>query len=298
MPSIKFRGPIRGNPEKAVQTDREPWEYEEYLGFKLEELKGMKVLDLGSGYHETFSKEAAKKGVEVVSLNPMLKEEKFRKSVKEKNPIHKFKNLFSSQKWQKRSVAALAEALPFKEDSFDKVLASFSVPYYTVRTEEEYLKVFSEALRVLKPGGEAIFYPLSEKDFTKNNLGKVIEELKKTSEVLFEEHKIGGDIVDYRLRLSKLVQETPKEFERLNIEEVAEFKGELEEYMEGLKAVLASLEAEFEELKTVSPEWQSFERAKEIQSEIADLKEQIEGLSDSKEAIEEAGKDAIIKIEK
>lgn len=83
---------------------------------------------------------------------------------------------------------------------------------------------------------------------------------------------------------------------QLNPEEVTEFKGEMDEYTEGLRAAVAELRAELEGIKAMSLEWESFERIKEIQNELADLQEQIEGLSDSSTAIEEAGDEAIVKI--
>jgi uncharacterized protein YukE len=83
---------------------------------------------------------------------------------------------------------------------------------------------------------------------------------------------------------------------QLSPEEAQEFKGEMDEYTEGLRAAAAELEAELEGLKAMSPEWESFARAKEIQNELTELQEQIEGLADSSAAIEEAGDEAVIKI--
>lgn len=84
---------------------------------------------------------------------------------------------------------------------------------------------------------------------------------------------------------------------QLNPEEVVEFKGELDEYVEGLKTRVSELEAELEEIKKTSPEWETFERTKEIQDELAYLKEyDIDDYANSSAAIEEAGDAAIVKI--
>ncbi len=198
-----MRGPILGHYELAKKTDRNLKDYENELGFQAKELTGMKVLDLGSGYHETFSKEAAMKNIEVFSLNPNLKRQEFRDSAKRNSPNdsvpQKIFNVIKPLHWQKKSVAGLGQELPFRNNSFDRVFANFSVPYYARKTENEYTKIFTEAIRVLKPSGEAVFFPLSQNDFTRHNLEKVLEYIKTMAKVTFERVSVSD-----RMRLIKL----------------------------------------------------------------------------------------------
>lgn len=209
-----FRGPSLGNYEMSVQTDRSLAQYEKELGFKIEDLKGKIVLDIGSGYHERFSKEAAKHGAVVVSINPNLKKLEFREAAKKgvelTDPILKrIVDKLRLWKWQEKSVAAKADELPFRNESFDKVLALFSVPYYSPKTKEEFRKVFDEALRVLKPGGEATFNPLTERDFKnkKHDVSAVLDEIRGKADLLFEVDKADNGSKVERMKLVKRASE-------------------------------------------------------------------------------------------
>src|SRR3990167_7196798 len=85
---------------KSLVSDRDFSDYCLYLNLKPDELIGKKVLDLGSGKREIFSKEAAKNGIEVISVSPALKKWFNRKrlcGIIKKNTD-----------WQRRSLAAVA----------------------------------------------------------------------------------------------------------------------------------------------------------------------------------------------
>lgn len=83
---------------------------------------------------------------------------------------------------------------------------------------------------------------------------------------------------------------------QMSPEEVGVLKGELDEYTAGLQARVEELNAELAELKTRSVEFEQFARYHEIQDELVDLKKQIDGLTDSSEAIDEQGENTVIKI--
>jgi len=122
-------------------------DYKEFLGFDEKELTGKTVLDLGSGSQEKFARGLREAGIEakVISLNPDY-------------TIPKYRRIINRQEdWQKKSVAAVAQFLPFGNDSFDYILGLESITMY----EDALQKPLSagawsrEIARVLRPGGEA-----------------------------------------------------------------------------------------------------------------------------------------------
>ncbi len=122
-------------------------DYKEFLDFNEKELDGKTVLDLGSGSLEKLTRNLREKGIEadVVSLNPDY-------------TIPKYRRIINNQEdWQRKSVAGLAQSLPFEKESFDFILGVESVTMY----EDAFKKPLSaeawskEIARVLKPGGEA-----------------------------------------------------------------------------------------------------------------------------------------------
>ena len=70
----------------------------------------------------------------------------------------------------------------------------------------------------------------------------------------------------------------------------------MDEYIVGLRSRVAELEEECENLRKMSSNADQFERMKEINTEIGELQEQIDGLADSSEAIAEAGDNVVITI--
>lgn len=143
----------RGGRERGLEL------YEDFLGFKRGELEGLKVLDLGTGETERFSRELKNSGIDatVINLNPDYSMEKTRKT------------LGRALDRTKISVAATAQELPFKDESFDRALGLYSVTVFAdpgpIGGNPEATKLWiSEVNRVLKPGGEARFAPIAESD--------------------------------------------------------------------------------------------------------------------------------------
>lgn len=122
-------------------------DYKEFLGFNKKELAGKTVLDLGSGSQEKLARGLKEAGVEanVISLNPDYTIPRYRKIIN------------NQEDWQRKSVAAVGQSLPFKDKSFDIILGLESITMY----EDAFKKPLSaqawsrEVARVLKPGGEA-----------------------------------------------------------------------------------------------------------------------------------------------
>jgi ubiquinone/menaquinone biosynthesis C-methylase UbiE len=163
--------------ERAIMTERELNEYKDYLSVSDEELEHWDtVVDLGSGTQQEFARAMKKKYPdktvysvdarltlgEQEDLEGMLPEEAERRLEGRNNPVE-------------GTIAAFAQKLPIESESVDAVLASFSIPMYT-ETQDEIDKAFDEAFRILKPRGEARFYPVSKN----KNLYMVLEWLDRT----------------------------------------------------------------------------------------------------------------------
>jgi len=158
------------NYDKASLTNcRGAEEYQKDLGFDIETMKGKKVLDIGAGGGK-FQKEAKERGVNVISIDPsydftnVSDEKKNDRENRLDNYNKKYVEMKLSKEpgWKKNKVAAVNEALPFKENSFDFVLANYSSFHYLFSNYSSIEKgidmaflMLEEIYRVLKPGGEA-----------------------------------------------------------------------------------------------------------------------------------------------
>ena len=130
-------------------TDRSFDEYLDLLGITAGNLGGL-VMDIGTGKSELFAREAQKKGIDVVSVSPMLSEEQARRSSSQA--------MKEDVSYKRKAVAALAQVLPFKDNCFDSIVSVFSIPHYL--DPDDLSIVFKEILRVLKPGGKAFLSPI------------------------------------------------------------------------------------------------------------------------------------------
>lgn len=173
--------------------------YETELGFNRKELEGKTVLDLGSGAVENFSRELKKSGIKsnVISLNP----DYLFKEVREM--------AINKPDWQKKSVAAVAQELPFQDNSFDFVLALNSISLYAnPRQNKEATRLWlNEIKRVLKSGGKAIISPLrfcpipEEKEPTEYS--SFIKDLRKAGYIVEIQSLPGENTSDTRLVIQK-----------------------------------------------------------------------------------------------
>lgn len=110
------------------------------LGFKsFDELKGKKILDMGSGRAE-FGLMAKKKGIDVICSDV--------------NPEYQKKGI--EQGLDYRMIDALD--IPLENNSFDLVLSHASVPII-FHKKEQLISALKEVKRILKVGGEFRFGP-------------------------------------------------------------------------------------------------------------------------------------------
>ncbi len=173
-------------------TDNDLEDYCRYFNLKPEELMGNKILDLGSGKLERFSKEASVYNAEVVSLNPALQQENVRDWAKEE--IIKDGALLE---WQKKSVAGRSQELPFKDKSFDKIVSLFSSPYY-IDSKNGKLNAVKEMARVIKDNGIIYIGPKTienEQNIEESILNEEASSWLVDSGYVIEEIEDGGIVI-------------------------------------------------------------------------------------------------------
>ena len=169
--------PVYYSRETSDQEGRERGleDYESYLGLKREDLDGKDVLDLGSGETEKFSRELKEAGINanVIPLNPDASMERFRKKLE------------ATPGYQGKTVAALAQKMPFKDESFDEILGLYSVTVHAAPAENMQVakQWMSEIIRLLKPGGEARLAPVepfaeNEQAVRSGKFGELIRDLE------------------------------------------------------------------------------------------------------------------------
>lgn len=148
--------------------------YMYYLNLKTSDIVNKKIIDIGSGSGE-FKSALEKFGV---AGNSVIN--------------------FDENYMKNPDVVGDAEALPFKDESFDTAVAHCSVPIMkaTSKEYEAIPRVINEMLRVVKKGGVVKIFPIAsvnkilEPEFNRDRLrmsSMVLEELDKI-------HKINKDI--------------------------------------------------------------------------------------------------------
>lgn len=151
--------------------------YERILGFNRKELENLKVLDLGCEPELKFSEELKKSGIhaDVISLSPDFSDKKHARWAKAMNPDAKL-------------VAAIGQELPFKDDSFDRVMG-VSIHDH-LPNPEAFSKVVLEIIRILKDGGIAYFgpfqmMPFREKDrkFFSEGINEAFQDLMASEDI-------------------------------------------------------------------------------------------------------------------
>lgn len=148
--------------EEIPTTDRGLEVYLKELGLSGEMLEGKTILDVGSGTRK-FAKEVKDAGInaDVISLDPAYAspETKFSYDT-ERGVVVDLKERLQKTDVpgvKDKSLAGVGEALPFKDDTFDLVVADTSLPAYG--TNEQIDAFFAEVFRVLKNDGELRFNP-------------------------------------------------------------------------------------------------------------------------------------------
>ena len=202
-----YRDPVQESPQ---HMERDVLQYETFLGIDAQNLHGERVLNIGSGLTGKFEKLLAAKGVDVLTASPYFAArgvggETMRSEYNE-GTFHSLKRKFinTDEKWPD-AIAAWAEDLPLKDESVDLLLALYSVPLYT--DKEDYNKLFSELTRVLKEGGTAKLYPISQEMLEK--ISPILEALPvrfTTESTLEESDMVFPNEVPVRLEFTRVMR--------------------------------------------------------------------------------------------
>lgn len=166
--NIKTNWPLYGQKEEDFEeiikkertipsTGRTEKEIAGCYNLKVEEfeelLKNKKVLDFGCG-ESGLSKELNSKEIDTDIISIDIKKESLMKSE------------------AKNSVQGSGDHLPFSDEKFDLILATYSLPYW-VSSEDMAEKSFNELLRVLKKDGMLYITPITDipnRPLVNNNL--------------------------------------------------------------------------------------------------------------------------------
>ena len=141
-----------------LNTERDLESMKKQFGLSPESFTGLSVLDVGSG-KSFLAQELIEKGIQtkIASLDPIRVPEGSQEWGWDQNP-----NRFSAditKKAKEKFVFGMAEGIPFQDNSFDRLIVSYSGPYYA-RTEAHINEQLREMLRVVKPNGEIYIVPL------------------------------------------------------------------------------------------------------------------------------------------
>lgn len=151
MSNLKYeykKGSIEAAPARNLNL------YEKITGVSRNELVGKRILDLGASRENLFAKELKEAGIEceVLALSPDFSDPKYA-------PLNE--GLY---------VAGVAQALPFKDESFDYVF-DVGGPSVHASKPNEIKEWIPEVVRVLKKNGQysAFFYGLDMTTLMKIN---------------------------------------------------------------------------------------------------------------------------------
>lgn len=133
--------------------------YLAYFNLKLDDLRGKRILDIGAGAAH-FAKDAKYNGVDVTALDPIYMLNAGREKFHKEKFWRRFKRFITKEKKiLPAAVAAVGEELPFKDGEFDAITSVYAAYYYT-ENGNSLRKNMEESLRVLKPGGQLLIYPI------------------------------------------------------------------------------------------------------------------------------------------
>ncbi|MFT5691659.1 MAG: SAM-dependent methyltransferase [Oceanicoccus sp.] len=133
----------------------------------LESLQGKKLVDIGCGYTpyapDSMFRACFDDGIEFYGVDPIIKKNmKFKPSDEFYTRLTGGSGKFNANApGVERALSAMADDLPFDDEEIDMILSSWLILIW-INEEPELLKIFSEFLRVLKPGGSFNLYPLPD----------------------------------------------------------------------------------------------------------------------------------------
>ena len=185
--------------------------YLDDLGLSEADIKNKRVLDVGAGAR-TFASHCIRTGInrEIYSLKPRIGET-YPEEEKEITAIIGEKE---KKEIDSKTVKAVMENMPFKDQSMDLVLAENAMPGFDSEKGEEMRSSvqnsFDEIIRVLKPGGEARLYPiyLNECEQSRRPL---VEEIEKKLAELRKNKNLEITIQEVRKLPSSLAEDAIQE---------------------------------------------------------------------------------------
>lgn len=132
--------------EQQPEGGRSIGMYEKILGFDKNGLEGKDVLDLGTGPDGKFAKGLEEAGIKanVVGISPDFIYPEYSKRI-------------SESQTKAHYAAALGQALPFADESFDRIFAFHLLEH--IRSEEDLIKIMQEVIRTLRKNGKAYIGP-------------------------------------------------------------------------------------------------------------------------------------------
>ncbi len=134
---------------------------------------GKKVLDIGAGAYDRFGREGRKRGIDIISINPALQDERsisylqtaldYDYQEKKDTASFDFKNqplwkkIFSRMSGIKpeesKVIEAFAQNMPFENNSFDAIVSVYGVPQYlhhldpSIEGDDNILRAYTEETR-------------------------------------------------------------------------------------------------------------------------------------------------------
>jgi len=155
-----------------TMSDRSYEVYQGIFGFSDSELKNKVVVDLGSGVTQKFARDALRKGIKIISINPELTKHDLREAGKNST----FENIASKIYRKKReSLAADSYNLPLADESVDVLFSVMAVPHYLPEEETSIQQSFDEMIRVLKGNGKMylLYHPKEGDTLVRTNLDRL-----------------------------------------------------------------------------------------------------------------------------
>lgn len=166
--------------------------YIKEFNIELSELTGKRILDLGAGLENNFAEELEKGkiGAEVISLSPDFSNKNISEQTRAASPGGKL-------------VAGLGSALPFADESFDRIYALHV--YEHIKTREALYGTLEEMIRTLRPEGVAKMgpfydipnYPGYFEEFSEN---EVLKEILAKYNATFGKEDVSPDLPPVKVK--------------------------------------------------------------------------------------------------
>lgn len=165
------------NRQAIIPSEKEV-KFNQYINefnLNVEELKGKKVLDIGSGNNPVFVSQCLERGItqDIYGIDLDVFFSDFEYYSEEGRRMYPKKEVLASEA-KKHYLQAKAESLPFKLNSFDLILMRA-----VIYPEMDLDKVFYQVSLVLKPGAEFKIFPVFRESEERRVLDKFLSKLDR-----------------------------------------------------------------------------------------------------------------------